>query len=288
MPKYGFLGLGIMGGAMAANLLKAGYDVTVWNRSEEKCRGLLELGAHQGSDPSTVVAACDVTFAMLADPQAAEVVCSGPRGVLDAIGPGKGYVDMSTVDPATAVGIGLEVTRRGGHYLEAPVSGSKKPAEDGTLVFLCGGDEDLFNDVRPLLEVMGKEIFYLGAAGRGARMKLVVNMIMGGMMAAFAEGISLAEKTGLQPEELLAVLDAGALANPMFRLKGPAMSEGRFPVAFPLKHMQKDMRLALQLGDEFRQALYVAAAANATFLRAREAGWGNEDFSAVLKAVHGG
>ncbi|PLY04533.1 MAG: NAD(P)-dependent oxidoreductase [Desulfuromonas sp.] len=287
MTKYGFLGVGIMGRAMVANLLKAGYDVTVWNRSVEKCKPLLELGAHQGSDPATVVAACDVTFAMLADPVAAEVVVFGPQGVIKGMAPGKGYVDISTVDPATAVKIGLEITRVGGHFLEAPVSGSKKPAEDGTLVFLCGGDEDLYNDVHPLLEVMGKEIFYYGAAGRGARMKLVVNMVMGGMMTAFAEGLSLAEKAGLLPEEVLAVLDAGALANPMFRFKGPAMAEGRFETAFPLKHMQKDMRLALQLGDEYRQALYVAASANATFLKAREAGWGNEDFSAVFKAVFG-
>jgi len=287
MTKYGFLGVGIMGQAMAGNLIRAGYDVTVWNRSAEKCKPLLELGAHQGSDPATVVAACDVTFAMLADPVAAEVVAFGPQGVLKTMSPGKSYVDISTVDPGTAVKVGLEVARVGGRFLEAPVSGSKKPAEDGTLVFLCGGDEDLYNDVRPLLEVMGKEVFYFGAAGRGARMKLVVNMIMGGMMTAFAEGLALGEKSGLLPEEVLAVLDAGALANPMFRLKGPAMAEGRFPTAFPLKHMQKDLRLALQLGDEFRQALYVAAAANATFLRAREAGWGNEDFSAVLKTVLG-
>jgi len=287
MAKYGFLGIGIMGRAMATNLLKAGYDVTVWNRSMDKCKPLLELGAHQGSDPATVVAACDVTFAMLADPVAAEVVAFGPQGVLKAMTPGKAYVDISTVDPGTAVKIGLEVARAGGSFLEAPVSGSKKPAEDGTLVFLCGGDEDLFNSVYPLLEVMGKEIFYFGAAGRGARMKLVVNMIMGGMMTAFAEGLALGEKAGLLPEEVLAVLDAGALANPMFRLKGPAMAEGRFPTAFPLKHMQKDMRLALHLADEFRQAMYVAAAANATFIRAREAGWGNEDFSAVLKAILG-
>jgi len=287
MTKYGFLGVGIMGRAMAANLLKAGYDVTVWNRSEEKCKPLLELGAHQGSDPATVVAASDITFAMLADPVAAEVVVFGQRGVLESIEESKGYVDVSTVDPATAVNIGVAVTRAGGRFLEAPVSGSKKPAEDGTLVFLCGGDEDLYRDVKPLLDVMGKEAFYFGDAGRGARMKLVVNMIMGGMMNAFAEGLSLGEKSGLLPEEVLAVLDAGALANPMFRLKGPAMAEGRFPTAFPLKHMQKDMRLALQLGDEFRQALYVASAANANFLKAREAGWGNEDFSAVLKVILG-
>jgi len=288
MTRYGFLGLGIMGTPMATNLLKAGYDVTVWNRSAEKCAPLLELGARQGSDPATVVAACDVTFAMLSDPQAAEVVCCGARGVLEGMAPGKGYVDISTVDPVTVVRIGLEITRQGGRFLEAPVSGSRKPAEDGTLVFLCGGDEDLYGAVRPLLEVMGKEIFYFGAAGRGARMKLVVNMIMGCMMTAFAEGQALAEKSGLAPEDLLAVLDAGALANPMFRLKGPAMAEGRFPTAFPLKHMQKDLRLALQLGDEYRQALYQAAASNATFLKACEAGWGNEDFSAVLKSIQGG
>ncbi len=287
MTRYGFLGLGIMGQAMAANLVRAGLDVMVWNRTAEKCRSMAELGAHQGESPAAVVAACDVTFAMLADPTAAEAVCFGPDGVLAGLAPGKAYVDISTVDPQTATRIDRAVTERGGRFLEAPVSGSRKPAEEGTLVFLCAGEEALFREVEPVLGKMGKHLHFLGATGQGARMKLVVNMIMGTMLTGFAEGLALAGKAGLAPADLLAVLDEGALANPLFRLKGPAMAEGRFATAFPLKHMQKDLRLALQLGDEVAQPLSAAAAANAAYIRARAAGCAEEDFSAVLKVIEG-
>jgi 2-hydroxy-3-oxopropionate reductase len=132
---------------------------------------------------------------------------------------------------------------------------------------------------------MGKKILFLGAAGSGANMKLVVNMVMGGMLAAFCEGLALGEKAGLEQADILEVLDAGALANPMFRLKGELIRRGEFPVAFPLKHMQKDLRLAVSLGDQVNQPLFAAAAANESFKRAREMGLGDEDFSALYKAV---
>jgi len=287
MPKFGFLGLGIMGSAMAANLAKGGFDVTVWNRSEQKCAPLVALGARQATSPREVVASCEVTFAMLADPRAAEAVCFGPEGVLEGIGAGKGYVDMSTVDAGTAQKIGAAVMERGGRFLEAPVSGTKKPAEDGTLIILAAGDRTLFDETRPALDKMGKMVLHLGETGGGARMKLVVNMIMGGMMTAFCEGLALGEKGGLQPDRILEVLEAGAMANPMFKIKGGMMLQGNYATAFPLKHMQKDLRLALLLGDELAQPLYTAGAANETFKRAREQGCADEDFSAVYKAVKG-
>ncbi len=287
MPKFGFLGLGIMGSAMAANLVKGGFDVTVWNRSEQKCAPLVALGARQATSPREVVASCEVTFAMLADPRAAEAVCFGPEGVLGGIGAGKGYVDMSTVDAGTAQKIGAAVRERGGRFLEAPVSGTKKPAEDGTLIILAAGERTLFDEVRPALDKMGKMVLHLGEVGGGARMKLVVNMIMGGMMTAFCEGLALGEKGGLQPDRILEVLEAGAMANPMFKIKGGMMLQGDYATAFPLKHMQKDLRLALLLGDELAQPLYTAGAANETFKRARAQGCADEDFSAVYKAVKG-
>jgi len=132
---------------------------------------------------------------------------------------------------------------------------------------------------------MGKKILYLGKVGNGARMKLVVNMIMGGMMATFCEGLALGSKAGLQAGDLLEVLAAGALANPMFQLKGSAISQGNFTVAFPLKHMQKDLRLAMALGDRLNQPLASAATANESFKRAKAAGFGDEDFSALYKTI---
>jgi 3-hydroxyisobutyrate dehydrogenase-like beta-hydroxyacid dehydrogenase len=285
MQQYGFIGLGIMGSAMAKNLIKAGFPVTVWNRSIEKCAELAALGATVAGTPAEVTANCPVTFAILSDPAAAEAVCFGPHGALAGIGDGRGYVDMSTVDAATSRRIGAAVTEMGGRFLEAPVSGSKKPAEDGTLIILAAGDRALFDEALPGFEQMGKKTLFLGEVGKGAQMKLVVNMVMGGMMTIFCEGLSLAAKAGLASSDLFEVIDAGAMANPMFKMKGPAMLEGNFTTAFPLKHMQKDLRLAVGLGDSLGQPLFFAALANEAFKKAKGMGLSDQDFSAVLRAI---
>jgi 3-hydroxyisobutyrate dehydrogenase-like beta-hydroxyacid dehydrogenase len=285
VKKYGFLGLGIMGQAMAANLVKAGFEVTVWNRTEKKCEPLVKNGARYGASPAEVVASSDITFAMVSDPAAARELCFGTQGVLEGITPGKGYVDVSTVDPQTSVEIDLAINKKGGRFLEAPVSGSKKPAEDGALVFLCAGDDSLYHEAKPAFEVLGKKSFYFGEVALGAKMKLVINMIMGTMMTAFSEGLSLGEKAGLKMTDIIEILDQGVIANQMFRLKGPMMSEGQFPTAFPLKHMQKDMRLALLLGEEIGQALYTSGASNASYLKARSKGFDDDDFSMVMQVI---
>ncbi|VAI44483.1 unnamed protein product [Triticum turgidum subsp. durum] len=260
--EVGFLGLGIMGKAMAANLLRHGFRVTVWNRTLSKCDELVAMGAAVGDTPASVVAKCKYTIAMLSDPSAALSVVFDKDGVLEQIGEGKGYVDMSTVDAATSCKISEAVKQKGGAFVEAPVSGSKKPAEDGQLVILAAGDKALYDDMVPAFDVLGKKSFFLGEMGNGAKMKLVVNMIMGSMMNAFSEGLCLADKSGLSPQTLLDVLDLGAIANPMFKMKGPSMLQGSYNPAFPLKHQQKDMRLALSLGDENAVSMPVAAASN--------------------------
>ncbi len=285
MMKVGFIGLGIMGGAMARNLVRAGFDVTVWNRSMEKCREIAALGAKQADTPAQVVKSSQVTFAMLSDPAAAKEVCFGDSGVLAGIGDGRGYVDMSTVDSETSRMIGEAVAAKGGRFVEAPVSGSKKPAEDGTLVILAAGDRTLYDEAMPAFEKMGKKIVYLGETGNGAMMKLVVNMIMGGMMSVFCEGLALGGKAGLDLAQILDVIDAGAVANPMFRLKGGLIGKGDYTVAFPLKHMQKDLRLALLLGDRLKQPLFSAAATNEAFKRALAKGLGDQDFSALYQVT---
>ena len=201
--SVGFLGMGIMGVPMSINLLKAGYSVTVWNRTPDKCAPAVQAGAMQAATASEVVKSCDVTFAMLADPVAAEAVALGPDGVLEAMCAGKGYVDVSTIDPASAAKIAAAIRGKGGAYLEAPVSGSKKPAEDGTLIFLCAGDEALYTTCLEALEVMGKKSLFLGEVGAGARMKLVVNMVMGSMLAAYSEGFALAEAAGLNLDDVM-------------------------------------------------------------------------------------
>ncbi|KAG8388817.1 hypothetical protein BUALT_Bualt02G0164500 [Buddleja alternifolia] len=288
MEEIGFLGLGIMGKAMAMNLLRHGFKVTVWNRTLSRCDELVEHGATIGETPAAVIKKCKYTIAMLSDPTAALSVVFEQGGVLEQISSGKGYIDMSTVDAETSSKISEAITSKGGSFIEAPVSGSKKPAEDGQLVILAAGDEALYEEALPAFDVLGKKSFFLGQVGNGAKMKLVVNMIMGSMMNAFSEGLVLADKSGLSPQTLLDVLDLGAIANPMFKMKGPSMVNSSYSPAFPLKHQQKDMRLALALGDENSVPMPVAAAANEAFKKARSMGLGDLDFSAVHETVKSG
>ncbi|KAL1329129.1 hypothetical protein HN51_046262 [Arachis hypogaea] len=283
--EVGFLGLGIMGKAMSMNLLRHGFKVTVWNRTLSKCDELVEHGASIGETPAAVIKKCKYTIAMLSDPSAALSVVFDKDGVLEQIGNGKGYVDMSTVDADTSSKISEAIKSKGGSFLEAPVSGSKKPAEDGQLVILAAGDKALYDEVVPAFDVLGKKSFHLGEVGNGAKMKLVVNMIMGSMMNAFSEGLTLAGRSGLNPSTLLDVLDLGAIANPMFKMKGPSMLKNNYSPAFPLKHQQKDMRLALALGDENAVPMPIAAAANEAFKKARSMGLGDLDFSAVHETL---
>jgi glyoxylate/succinic semialdehyde reductase len=283
--EVGFLGLGIMGKAMVVNLLRNGFKVTVWNRTLSRCEELVEQGASMGSTPAEVVKKCKYIIAMLSDPPAALSVVFGKDGVLEQMCTGKGYIDMSTVDTVTSTKISEAIIEKGGRFLEAPVSGSKKPAEDGQLIILAAGDKSLYDEVMPSFDVVGKKAFFLGEVGNGAKMKLVVNMIMGSMMTAFSEGLALADKSGLSQTTLLDVLELGAIANPMFKLKGPAMIQEKFPTAFPLKHQQKDMRLALALGDEVEVSMPVAAAANEAFKKGISLGLSDQDFSAVYQVV---
>lgn len=285
MNSVGFLGLGIMGKAMAENLVKAGFDVTVWNRNPEKCAELMSLGARQGATPKDVAASCDITFAMVSDPEAALALCQGADGVAAGIGAGRGYVDMSTVDDSTSKAIADLITQAGGRFLEAPVSGTKKPAEDGTLIILAAGDQSLYEDAKSAFEVMGKMSPYLGEVGHGANMKLVVNMMMGGMLSIFSEGMSLGQKAGLDGQQILDIVDAGAMANPMFKGKGAMLLKEDYTTSFPLKHMQKDMRLAVALGDQLEHPLPTAAIANEAFKQAIKAGFAEEDIAAVYKTV---
>jgi len=285
MAKYGFLGLGIMGSAMAANLIRDGHEVTVWNRTADKIAPLLEIGGRQGATPAEVVAASQITFAMVSDPAASRELSFGTDGVLTVVGPGHDYVEMSTIDDATASEISQAITSRGGRFLEAPVSGTKKPAEDGQLIIMAAGARDLFDDARPAFNAMGKMAVYLGDVGEGARMKHVINAIMAGTMVALAEGVALAEKSGLDVATLLELLDAGVVSSPLLRAKGPQLMSREYPASFPLKHMQKDLRLALALADSVDQPLPATATINQAFLKARTDGHGDEDFSAVLEAI---
>ncbi|CAG5117696.1 unnamed protein product, partial [Candidula unifasciata] len=284
--RIGFLGLGIMGQGMVMNLLRSGHEVTVWNRTATKCREFVKAGALKGNNPADVVQSCDITFTCVADSTAVRDIMFGNMGVLDGISKGKCYVEMSTVDEETVQDVADAIMARGGAFLEAPVCGSRVPALEGQLLILCSGDRKLFDDCYSCFEAMGKKSFYLGnEVGIATRLKLIHNMILGNIVASLAEAMALAEKVGIDLEDFSEVLSLGSMACHAVKHKSQAIVGGRYEPHFPLQHQQKDLRLVLGLGDSVEQPLYLAAAANELFKKARRMGFGEGDVAAVFKAA---
>ncbi|XP_076467824.1 cytokine-like nuclear factor N-PAC [Babylonia areolata] len=284
--RIGFLGLGIMGQGMVMNLLRSGHEVTVWNRTASKTREFSKAGAFRGNNPADVVQSCDITFTCVSDSVAVRDVVFGNQGVLQGITKGKCYVEMSTVDEETVQDVADAVMARGGTFLEAPVCGSRVPALEGQLTILTSGDRKLYDDCFSCFEAMGKKSFYLGnEVGTATRMKLIHNMVLGTVVASLAEGMALAEKVGLDQEDLTEVLMLGTLNCPTISHKSQAIMNQRFDPHFPLQHQQKDLRLVLSMGDSVEQPLYLAAAANELYKKARRLGVGEGDISAVYKAT---
>ncbi|XP_018092165.1 putative oxidoreductase GLYR1 isoform X2 [Xenopus laevis] len=282
--KVGFLGLGLMGSGIVSNLLKMGHSVTVWNRTAEKCDLFIQEGALMGRTPAEVVSTCDITFACVADPKAAKDLVLGPSGVLQGIRPGKCYVDMSTVDPETVTELAQVIVSRGGRFLEAPVSGNQQLSNDGMLVILAAGDQGVYEDCMSCFLAMGKTSFFLGEVGNAARMMLILNMVQGSFMATIAEGMTLAQVTGQSQQTLLDILNQGQLASIFLDQKCQNILQGNFKPDFYLKYIQKDLRLAIALGDSVNHPTPMAAAANEVYKRAKALDQSDNDMSAVYRA----
>jgi len=274
-----------MGKPMALNLITTGHNVSVWNRSTGKTSELEAAGAKVYDSKKEIVANCDILFACVSDPSAAKDLVFGDDGLVNHMDSSKAFVDMSTVDEYTVKEINQAIKAQGGRYLEAPVSGSKVPAEQGTLLIMCAGDEDLFKECQTCFDAMGKESYYLGDVGAGARMKLVVNAIMGAQMAALAEGLQLAKQSDLDVNVLHDVLCKGAMNSPLVQGKGKAVINSNFATNFPLKHQQKDLRLALKLSEDVKQPIPTIAAANELYKTAMARDLGDSDMCAVSEAL---
>lgn len=279
--NFGFLGLGIMGSGMVKNLLNSGHNVSVWNRTTDKVRDFVEAGAKEALTPSDVIADSDITFSCVADPQAAKDLVFGNCGVLQEINTTKGYVEMTGIDSETSQDIAEAISLKGGRYLEAQIQGSKTQAQDGTLVLLVSGDRSLFDDCQSCFQAMGKNSFYLGEVGNATKMNLVLQTMMGVTLAGLAEGMALADRAGLQQKDVLEVLELTGLACPILLNKGKSIIDGGFPTHQPLQHMQKDLKLSLNMGDTLEQPLPLTASANEVFKHAKRLGYGEHDVSAV-------
>ncbi|XP_015215268.1 cytokine-like nuclear factor N-PAC [Lepisosteus oculatus] len=282
--RIGFLGLGLMGSGIVSNLLKMGHIVTVWNRTAEKCDLFIQEGARLGRTPAEVVSMCDVTFSCVSDPKAAKDLVLGPSGVLQGIRPGKCYVEMSTVDPETVAELSQVITSRGGRFLEAPVSGSQQLSNDGMLVILAAGDRTLYEDCSSCFQAMGKTSFFLGEVGNAAKMMLILNMVQGSFMATIAEGLTLAQVTGQSQQTFLDILCQGQMASSFLDQKCQNVLQGNFKPDYYLKHIQKDLRLAIAMGDSVNHPTPMAAAANEVYKRAKALDQSDNDMSAVYRA----
>jgi 3-hydroxyisobutyrate dehydrogenase-like beta-hydroxyacid dehydrogenase len=213
-------------------------------------------------------------------------VVTAKGGLLGALSPGKTYIDMTTVSPEASRGIARMIRDTGADYLEAPVLGSRKPATEGTLVILTGGDAGLSRRMEPLLLSMGSRVIHMGDTGMAAHMKLIINQIMGTILCVFAEGALVGMEAGLSSEKILSVLQDSVVACPAIRLKGPDMlGERVFTPNFPLKHAHKDLRLAVEAGREVGITTPVTKAACDLFGAARDKGFGDRDISAVVRAL---
>jgi len=285
MEKIGFLGLGAMGTAMANNISKAGYPLAVYNRTVERTTILQAAGATVCETPKALAQQSDVVIIMVTGPGDLLAVLNGAEGVVAGLAPGKVVLNMSTVsDKATEQAAAL-VQSAGGDYIDAPVSGSVKPAIDATLVILAGCTPKLLDRVTPLLQCMGREVVHCGDIGSGTRMKLVLNLMLGNMMESLAEAILLARNFELDPAMLLHALNGGAMAAPMYQIKGKAITECDFTRQFPLHLMFKDLNLVLEAARHRHVPLPQTAAVRECFSVAMARGYGDEDMAAVMKAL---
>lgn len=278
--KIGWIGLGYMGVPMAANLLKNGYKVSVHNRTQSKENQLIELGA-SSLKPLEIMQHCDLIFTMLSDDCAVRDVFEGESGLIQQAFKGKLIVNMSTISPAISNEMYEKCKAVGIDYLEAPVSGSVKPAQDGTLIILAGGEQSHFEKVKPLFEILGKLSLFLGNIGQGAYAKLAINYYLGVQVQSLAETILFAQQQNISKEDMLQIINEGACGSAISKIKTTSILKEEYPAAFPLKHLLKDIKLANQagLGAPLMNPLLQS------FVNAESKGLQEEDVMAIIKSL---
>jgi 3-hydroxyisobutyrate dehydrogenase-like beta-hydroxyacid dehydrogenase len=279
--QIGFIGLGIMGSRMAANLLKSGYSLTVYNRTPEKATPLMAKGAVWAENPVSLAGGVDILFTILADPEAVREVALGSGGFLDHLRPGTIWVDSSTVNPSFTKKMAQEAHERRVRFVDAPVAGTKGPAEQAQLIFLAGGDTEDVQACQPLFDAMGKQTVHMGPNGMGTSAKMVVNLLLGDAMLAFSEALVLGQSLGIPLPGLMNLLVGGPVAAPFTAGKRAKIEKNQFDPEFPLKWMRKDLQLVSLSGYEQGVALPSVNAAKEIFTLAERQGWGELDFSAI-------
>ena len=285
MTRIGFVGLGVMGGRMVKRLMDAGYAVVGYNRTKSKAQWLIDAGMAWADSPREVAERADVIFTMVTDTKALEAVTQGPNGILAGLGPGKVYIDMSTVSPTYSRQLAQAVAERGAHMLDAPVSGSVETLEKGQLAIMVGGDKAVFEKVEPILKAIGPKITYIGPNSSAVAMKVAVNLNLGVQMLAFCEAVVMAEKFGIPKETAVEALLKSVAASPMLQYRGPFVLNMPEEAWFNVNMMQKDLLLALELGRELDVPLPTTAVTNEFLTAARGMGLADKDFAIVYEVI---
>jgi 3-hydroxyisobutyrate dehydrogenase-like beta-hydroxyacid dehydrogenase len=284
--KVAFLGLGIMGSRMAANLCRAGFEVHAWNRTRARAEELAaEHGAVVAGTPAEAAAAAGIAITMVVDSPEVEAVVFGADGAAEGLSDGGLAIDMSTIAPSASRAIGERLGERGVSFLDAPVTGSKPKAADGTLTIMVGGDADEFERAKPLFEAMGQLVLHVGPQGHGSMVKLINNTVAAVNTAAVAEGIAVGRRAGLDLDKLIEVIGAGSGASAMLDLKAGPIIERDYEALFKLGHMLKDVRHCLAEAEALGVDMRVAAAAERLYAEADDAGHYDDDFAAVAEQV---
>jgi 3-hydroxyisobutyrate dehydrogenase-like beta-hydroxyacid dehydrogenase len=276
--RVAFLGLGIMGHAMATNLVNAGHEVTVWNRTP----GKLVEGAGIAPTPAAAALGAEVVWLCVSDTAAVEKILFGPEGIEQALTDGMIIADSSTISPSSTVRFAKRVRSKGVAYVDAPMTGSKIGAANGTLIFMVGGDEATIDRLGPLFAAMGKKVFRMGETSKGQATKLAMNLQIALIFEGFAEALTLATKLGVDSKQLLSLIDATMVRSGVVDYKGPFILQRDFTPNFPLRLMHKDIRLALEAAKEARVKLPALETVEEIYEMATEDGHKDLDYAATL------
>lgn len=283
--KLGWIGLGAMGNPMATNLLNAGFNINVYNRTISKTKDLINKGANSFDNIKELVKNSDIIFLMLSNGDAVREVLTSKDGVLDSLTDGKIFVDMSTISPLDSKQFYSLVKEKNCTYIDAPVSGSIGAAISKQLVILLGGEKKAKEMCKPYFDALGKATIDFGDSSNGTSAKLSINMLLGVFIQAMSESIIFAQKLGLDKEKVFDMISLSGMNTPLFQAKRESFSKDEFPSAFALELMSKDLGLLKQMIDNCKLNLPLSEIANETYIKAKEQGFGKEDMAAVIKTV---
>ncbi|MGI9058550.1 MAG: NAD(P)-dependent oxidoreductase [Ktedonobacteraceae bacterium] len=288
--QLGFIGIGVMGRPMVLNLLKAGHQVTIFARHPEKpeVQEVLQAGAKRAPSARAVAIASDIVITMVPNSMQVEEVVAGEQGVLEGVRKGLIIIDMSTIAPTMSQKMAEAAAAHGAHFLDAPVSGGSQGAVNGALTIMVGGEREIFEQARPVLEAMGKKenIFYVGRHGSGEVVKIVNNILCGAIAAAIAESFVLGVKAGADVETMAKVIGVSSGASWQLSNQFPLRAfNGSFQPGFMTDLLHKDLGLALELAAEHQTPLALTALTRQMYEMARAAGYGSEDYTALLKVL---